>query len=59
MSIRNMDLSQWTPVVDPVTETPGTFVGWTDTGRALVWWDGFDGAEEEDPDEVELAGVTQ
>ncbi len=50
-----MDLKQWAQVVDPVTETGGLFCGWTDSGKALIWWDGVDGAEEENPDEVEVA----
>lgn len=54
MSIRGLDLPQWTPVVDPLTHTPGLFCGWTDTGKALVWWDGFGGAEEENPSDIDL-----
>ncbi len=55
MSILGLDLPQWTPVVDPGTGTAGTFIGWTDGGKALVWWDGFDGAEEENPRDIDLA----
>ncbi len=56
MSIRHLNLQQGATVTDPLIEATGTFCGWAPNGRALVHWhdEGFDGPDEENPDELDL-----
>jgi hypothetical protein len=44
-----------TNVVDKATGATGLFLGWTAGEKALVWWDRTSGAEEVDPDRLEVA----
>jgi hypothetical protein len=44
-----------TNVVDKTSGATGLFLGWTNGGRALVWWDRTSGAKEVDPSTLKVA----